>query len=160
VFDASPPRLPESLEYPFGYLPRFEITENRTQKETTRKFLLNKGAWDAAKSPSKNIPMTLFMLWMIGNSVHIFSLLVTVYSLINPVTAILQLKTVFEKYEGNESLILQKLVYILLNLLIISFAVYKCWSLGLLPTASDWAAFLSVKQMQEFSAGGLIFSQS
>ena len=43
---------------------------------------------------------------------------------------------------------LQKLVYVLANLVGIALAVYKCNSMGLLPTAqSDWLEFMATRQV-------------
>jgi hypothetical protein len=48
-----------------------------------------KKAWDMALSPSKSIPMNAFMLYMSGNSIQIFSIMVTVMLLWNSLNAIL-----------------------------------------------------------------------
>lgn len=45
-------------------------------------------AWEVAKGPGKGILMTAFMLWMAGGGVNIFSMMITMYAIINPVKAI------------------------------------------------------------------------
>ena len=42
-------------------------------------------AWDIAKGPIKSVPMNLFMMWMAGNTVHIFSLMMVFMLVMNPV---------------------------------------------------------------------------
>lgn len=50
----------------------------------------------------------------------------------------------------------QKFVYFLGNIVNIVLALYKCQSMGLLPThASDWLAFVEPQVALEFSGGGM-----
>lgn len=52
----------------------------------------------------------------------------------------------------------QKFVFFLGQLVNIALALYKCQSMGLLPThASDWLAFVEPQARLEYSGGGLIF---
>ena len=44
-----------------------------------------KKAKELAWSPGKNFMMTAFMLWMSGNGVHIFSIMITFYAIYNPI---------------------------------------------------------------------------
>ena len=54
---------------------------------------------------------------------------------------------------------LQKLIYILGNLVNVGVALYKCHSMGLLPThASDWLAFQEPAVQVEYSYGGITLS--
>ena len=59
---------------------------------------------------------------------------------------------VFERYESSKTkpqLIWPKLVYVILQLLTMALGLYKCSSMGLLPTAtSDWLAFMDSKQVK------------
>ena len=59
--------------------------------------------------------------------------------------------------EGNQA-ILQKLIYLVGNLLCVALALYKCQSMGLLPShASDWLDFIEPPQRIEFSGGGIAY---
>lgn len=59
--------------------------------------------------------------------------------------------------EGKQA-IMQKLIYLLGNLGCIALALYKCNSMGLLPThASDWLDFVESPQRIEFSGGGFAY---
>ncbi|KAG5463801.1 MAG: hypothetical protein BJ554DRAFT_6358 [Olpidium bornovanus] len=65
----------------------------------------------------------------------------------------------FEKFEvtgpakKHYSLLMPKLAFVAVQMLMLSFGVYKCSSMGLLPTAtSDWLAFLEPKTVLEYSA--------
>jgi len=139
-----------------------ETRSSQSTKHTSRADntdLKRKKAWEVAKGPGKSILMTVFMLWMAGSGVNIFSIMITLYAIINPVKAILGTNGVFSKFEDNKHpLLQQKAVFIALNVLSLSFAVYKCSTMGLLPTTpSDWISMLPVKQPVEFSGGGSIF---
>lgn len=53
----------------------------------------------------------------------------------------------FKSIEGQQAGV-QKLVYIIGNLLCLAMAIYKCQTMGLLPThASDWLAFAQPQQV-------------
>ena len=50
----------------------------------------------------------------------------------------------------------QKLVFILGQLIALGLALYKCQSMGLLPThSSDWLAFIEPQKRIEISGGGI-----
>ena len=53
----------------------------------------------------------------------------------------------FVSLEGeHDHVMLQKFFYLLGNLSLVALALYKCHSMGLLPTAtSDWLAFMEHK---------------
>lgn len=56
----------------------------------------------------------------------------------------------------TSSAILQMIVYVLGNFVNIGLALYKCHSMGLLPThASDWLAFVEPPIRQEYLGGGI-----
>jgi len=156
-------RQHQAIELPVGYNDRTLLTLKETEEKNSAKQkqqntdLKIKKAWEVAQSPFKNIFMTLFMAWMAGSSVHIFSIMITLYSFINPMKAILGTNEAFARFEEpGTSLILQKLSYIAVNLITVGIAVYKCSVLGLLPTTvSDWVHYLPVKQPYEFSSGTL-----
>ena len=123
---------------------------------TIRSELKEKKAWDLAKEPFSKIFLTSFMMWMSGNQVNIFSMIITILALWNPLQAIFSINSVFaplmsSKGETPISLTLPKLCYLFLNIILVGIALYKCQSLGLLPTPADWASSLSVSLPAEFS---------
>lgn len=59
--------------------------------------------------------------------------------------------------EGNHAAS-QKIVYFIGNIVNVGIALYKCQSLGLLPThASDWLAFAEPQVRIEYSGGGFSY---
>lgn len=63
--------------------------------------------------------------------------------------------------ESSSQKFLQGLVYLIGNLMGLALAVYKCQSMGLLPThASDWLAFIEPPEGFIKSKRGKIFPQN
>ncbi|CAG8592237.1 1722_t:CDS:2 [Paraglomus occultum] len=122
---------------------------------TDQETLKVKKAWEAAFSPGKSIPMNAFMLWMSGSGVTIFSVMITGMLFFSPIKALMGVDSVFERYESPKNkrqLLVPKMVYILLQLCTMGLGLYKCSSMGLLPTAtSDWLAFMEPKTVTEYS---------
>lgn len=58
--------------------------------------LLRKKAWDLATSPFKQLPMNMFMLYMAGGGIHIFSIMMVAMMLWRPVKAIASVPTAFK----------------------------------------------------------------
>lgn len=112
-------------------------------------------AWAVAQSPAKSIFMNMFMAWMSGSSIGIFSIMVMGYMLYGPLQTIASTSATFKAYEDDGvSLALPKLVYIALNLGVVAVGLYKAYSLGLLQISdSDWAIYLPVKAPLVATAG-------
>ncbi|KAJ1510438.1 hypothetical protein HMI54_001597 [Coelomomyces lativittatus] len=133
---------------------------NANSIETERKknvVLRNKKAWDHALSGGKQIPMNLFMMYMSGNSLQIFSIFITVMMFWNPIKALIGMQNGFQTLEGTGSdhLLLwkQKFAFIMFQLVNMGLALYKCQQMGLLPTAeSDWLAFMPPRMYLEESS--------
>ena len=84
------------------------------------------------------------MLYMSGNGIQIFSILITVMLLFNSIKSIMGTRGVFQRFENEQgSLLFPMLAYIAIQVVNFGLGVYKCSAMGLLPTAtSDWLAFL------------------
>ncbi|XP_014678549.1 PREDICTED: ER membrane protein complex subunit 4-like [Priapulus caudatus] len=120
--------------------------------------LVVKKSWDIALAPMKQLPMNLFIMWMSGNSISIFPIMMVGMMLFRPFKALFTLQNTFKMIEGSQAII-QRMVYFLGNVLGIGLALYKCQSMGLLPThSSDWLAFVQPQQRLEYSGGGIPLS--
>lgn len=112
-------------------------------------------------APAKSVPMNAFMLYMSGSGVQIFSMMVVGMLLTNPLKSILQIKSAFAPYltPGQPMALLpQQLVFIACQLMCMGLGIYKCWSMGLLPTeSSDWLAW---REPRVVSTVCLTFSSS
>jgi len=118
--------------------------------------------------------MQAFMLYMSGGGVQIFSMGIVFMLLFSPfknVAAIntgthplatstrplIHTHTAFAPFAPSSSssksfstLIIQKIVYILANMLTLALGLYKCSSMGLLPMGTgDWLAFETRKPVRE-----------
>lgn len=143
---------------PPGYTPAVSsfYPENFV-KETDSNHLIIKKSWDLALGPLKQVPMNLLILYMAGNSISIFPIMMVGMLIIKPVKALFTLQQTFKVKEGTYAFG-QKFVYFLGQLLNIALALYKCQSMGLLPThASDWLAFVELQMRMEYSGGGLTY---
>lgn len=113
-----------------------------------------KKSWDLALGPLKQVPMNLFIMYMAGNSISIFPIMMVGMLIVRPLKALFATHATFKMVEGS-SAAGQKLTYILGNLVNVGLALYKCHSMGLLPThTSDWLAFVEPQARLEHSAGG------
>ncbi|ESO82699.1 hypothetical protein LOTGIDRAFT_108713 [Lottia gigantea] len=120
--------------------------------------LIVKRSWDVALAPVKQVPMNMFIMWMAGNSISIFPIMMVGMMFIRPIYAILALQKTFKDIEGDQAPF-QKLVFIMGNVFCLAMAVYKCHVMGLLPThTSDWLAFVQAQERMEWCGGGILLS--
>ncbi|KIM63842.1 hypothetical protein SCLCIDRAFT_692156 [Scleroderma citrinum Foug A] len=124
-------------------------TKQTAEASASYAALKEKRAWDLAISPAKSLPVQAFMLYMSGGGVQIFSMGIVFMLLFTPFKNITGMNTAFAPFAPTSSgatslstLPLQKLVYVACNVLTLSVGLWKCRSMGLLPTGTaDWLAF-------------------
>ena len=117
--------------------------------------LLSKRSWNIAMGPFKSLPMNMFMMYMSGNSISIFPIMIIGMMVFRPIKSLMAYKGTFKMLDGDSQAILQKLVWILGNIIAVGVALYKCHSMGLLPTSpSDWLAFKEHRTRVEYIMGG------
>jgi len=127
--------------------------EVKTQDADSEQLIVKK-SWDIALGPIRQAPMTFFMLYMAGNSISIFPIMIIGMSFIRSVRAFFTVQQAFSMIQGYGAY-LQKVAFCLGNIFNICIAVYKCHSMGILPThASDWLAFVEPKIQLEYAGGG------
>ncbi|KAI9662804.1 MAG: hypothetical protein M1821_007850 [Bathelium mastoideum] len=104
-----------------------------------------KKAWELAIAPAKQLPMNGIMMYMSGNSLQIFSIMMVWMLFKNPVTAIVNINPTFARFETEgtkANMLLVKLVFVATNLLALALGIWKVNGMGLLPTTrSDWLAW-------------------
>uniref|UniRef100_A0A915Q659 ER membrane protein complex subunit 4 n=1 Tax=Setaria digitata TaxID=48799 RepID=A0A915Q659_9BILA len=116
--------------------------------------LMKKRAWDMALQPIKSLPMNLFMMYMSGNTISIFPIMMIAMMAWRPVKALMSVNPAFKPLQDEQmgSLLLHKLVFVLGNMMAVSMALYKLHSMGLLPNhASDWLDFQLPPQRMQYS---------
>lgn len=143
----------DNLASPPGYYPSLRHSQNEVGTGRDMGLIVKK-SWDVALGPLKQVPMNLFIMYMAGNSISIIPIMMVSMLLLRPVKALMTIKSKFAVIEGNQA-ILQKLVYFIGNLACLALALYKCQSMGLLPThSSDWLDFLENPKRMEYASGG------
>jgi hypothetical protein len=95
-----------------------------------------KKAWEVALAPVKQLPMTAIMMYMSGNSLQIFSIMMVLMAFKNPFMGLMATNQAFEKFEsgGTKSkLAMVKAVYVAMQLLALALGIWKVNGMGLLP---------------------------
>ena len=99
------------------------------------------------------LPMFLFMFWMTGSHLSVYTIMFTVQFATTPFKAIFNANQAFEPYEHKGlKLVLPKLLYIACNMVTIGLAAYKFSNMGIIPVLpSDWAGLFSPRVVMENS---------
>lgn len=95
-----------------------------------------KKAWEVAIAPAKQLPMNAFGMYMSGNSLQIFSIMMVFMLFKGPIQALLNIQGTFLRLEsdGNkQQMILAKLAYIACNLMALALGLWKINGMALLP---------------------------
>ncbi|KAK3507722.1 hypothetical protein QTP70_034827, partial [Hemibagrus guttatus] len=130
--------------YPVGYSDK-PVPDTSVQEADRN--LVEKRCWDVALGPLKQIPMNLFIMYMSGNTISIFPIMMVCMMAWRPIQALMSMSATFKLLESSSQQWLQGTVYLIGNLLGSALAIYKCQSMGLLPThSSDWLAFIEPPQ--------------
>ncbi|KAL1869942.1 hypothetical protein Daus18300_005403 [Diaporthe australafricana] len=87
-----------------------------------------KKAWEVALAPVKSLPMTAIMMYMTGNSLQIFSIMMVFMAFKNPIAGLLGTGQAFERFETetNKTKMLQvKLAYVAMQFVALAVGVWK-----------------------------------
>ncbi|KAH1314270.1 hypothetical protein KXV31_002582 [Aspergillus fumigatus] len=130
-----------------------QSTTSTTAKPDETDTLKLKKAWEIALAPLKQIPMNAIMMYMSGNSLQIFSIMMVFMLFKGPIQGLMNTNTVFAKFDTEGirgKLIGVKAVYVLMQLVLLGLGIWKVNAMGLLPTTrSDWLAWESERQPLE-----------
>jgi len=139
--------------YTTGHISDDKVTKSREEQTS----LIYKAAMGVATAPGKQLLMTGFMLWMTGNSLQIFSIMMLGMAFWQPLQKLLNVNAEFARFADSEvDLTLPKLAFIGCNLLALGLALYKSQAMGLLPTSAiDWLGPLIVRPAKEISSGSI-----
>lgn len=149
------PRSDMQLASPPGFNLSVGQSHNEVAKDEDQSRLIIKKSWDIALGPIKQVPMNLLFMYMSGNSISIFPIMMVGMMLIRQIKALFSTQATFKLIEGTQAGG-QKFVFFLGNLVNIGLALYKCHSMGLLPThTSDWLAFVDPQSRLEYFGGGV-----
>jgi hypothetical protein len=144
------PKSKTSIPDPPGYAPSTTKKSALTLKQqqaaalqvrkppTTEEMdaLKLKKAWEVALGPAKQLPMNAIGMYMTGNSLQIFSIMMVFMLFKTPITAIIGINSMFSRFEsaGNrDKMLLAKIVYLLTNCFLLALGIWKVNQMGLLP---------------------------
>lgn len=84
-------------------------------------------------------------MYMTGNSLQVFSIMMVFMLFKTPITAVLTISNAFSRFETEgtrDKILLAKVAYVLTNGLLLALGIWKVNQMGLLPTTrSDWLAW-------------------
>ncbi len=114
-------------------------SKQSTRKQPTQDemdTLKIKKAWEVALAPIKQLPMTAIMMYMSGNGLQIFSIMMVMMAFKNPIMGLMATNSAFTKFESESTkaqLLQVKLAYIAMQLVALALGVWKVNAMGLLP---------------------------
>uniref|UniRef100_A0AAV1UNG1 ER membrane protein complex subunit 4 n=1 Tax=Peronospora matthiolae TaxID=2874970 RepID=A0AAV1UNG1_9STRA len=156
--------LASNLE-PVGYVKGVTAEKGSTgtvaKAATNTSELKKKRAMEIGMAPFKSLLQTGFMMWMSGNSINIFSIMITAMIVMNTTKSLFTMNSAFASVtDGVIDLTQPKAIYMAGSLVGAAMGVYKCSNMGLLPTTSaDWTWLLPIKQAVETSSFVSSFNQ-
>eukprot|EP00656_Telonema_subtile_P040232 TRINITY_DN4529_c0_g1_i4.p1 TRINITY_DN4529_c0_g1~~TRINITY_DN4529_c0_g1_i4.p1 ORF type:complete len:187 (+),score=48.94 TRINITY_DN4529_c0_g1_i4:187-747(+) len=143
-----------ALGAPMGWSQLEETSDGSVTKKDDLAALKTSMAMEIAMGQGRSLMMNMFMMWMSGNSIHIMPIMFTGMAIMAPITAISNINQAFVKFHDVD-VTLAKLLYIVINILGLLAGMYKCSSLGLLPTKpADWLQLEQIQPAMQFSGGG------
>ncbi|KAH0556204.1 hypothetical protein GP486_005868 [Trichoglossum hirsutum] len=95
-----------------------------------------KKAWEVAIAPAKQLPVNAIMMYMSGNSLQIFSVMMVFMLFKTPIQALIALPNTFTRFETDGTrnrLWIVKFVYVLIQLVALGLGIWKVNGMGLLP---------------------------
>ena len=117
-------------------------------------------AWNVAMGPVKSIPMNAFMMYMVGSQLGIFQIMMLGMSVFRILSGFFQFKNANTAFQGNEQKTLMQLFWVVGQLGGLLLCIWKCNSMGLLPThPSDWLTFSQPAVPVEKSSNNYLWSK-
>ena len=96
-----------------------------------------KKAWEVAIAPAKQLPMNAFGMYMTGNSLQIFSIMMVFMLFKAPIQALISVQQTFARFEveGNRrnEMLVVKAAFVACNCMALALGVWKVNAMGLLP---------------------------
>ncbi|TKA82940.1 hypothetical protein B0A55_01306 [Friedmanniomyces simplex] len=130
------------------------VTQPRKQPTADEMDTLKlKKAWELALAPAKQLPMNAIGMYMTGNSLQIFSIMMVFMLFKAPIQAILNIQSTFQRLEtdtNRQQMLGVKAAFVGCNLLALALGIWKVNGMGLLPTTrSDWLAWEMTREPVE-----------
>ena len=102
--------------------------------------------------------MNFIMMYMSGNTLQIFSIMMVWMLFQNPLRALANMGSTFRRFDNertHQRLWAVKLVFVLMQFVVLGVGVWKVNGMGLFPNRrSDWLAWEGVRQGREMVGNG------
>ena len=98
-----------------------------------------KKAWEVAIAPAKQLPMNAIGMYMSGNSLQMFSIMMVFMLFKAPIQALMNINQTFARFESDgkkQEMLMVKAAFIGCNLLALALGTWKVNQMGLLPWVS------------------------
>lgn len=95
-----------------------------------------KKAWEMAIAPAKQLPMNAFGMYMTGNSLQIFSIMMVFMLFKGPIQAVFNTQSTFQRLETDSNrgqMWMVKAAFVACNCLALALGIWKVNAMGLLP---------------------------
>jgi hypothetical protein len=95
-----------------------------------------KKAWEVAIAPAKQLPMNAIGMYMSGNSLQMFSIMMVFMLFKAPFQALMNINQTFARFETDskkQEMLMVKAAFIGCNLLALALGTWKVNQMGLLP---------------------------
>jgi hypothetical protein len=103
--------------------------------EVTETLKLKK-AWEVAIAPAKQLPMNAIGMYMSGNSLQMFSIMMVFMLFKAPFQALMNINQTFARFETDskkQEMLMVKAAFVGCNLLALALGTWKVNQMGLLP---------------------------
>ncbi|QIX00210.1 hypothetical protein AMS68_005727 [Peltaster fructicola] len=146
TYTSTPPtKAKTALPDPPNYTRSTTVSRSKNAKQVVPRTeaemdtLKLKKAWEVALAPAKQLPMNAIGMYMTGNSLQIFSIMMVFMLFKGPITAVMNINNTFSRFESEskkQELLLVKLAFIATNALALGLGIWKVNGMGLLPYVS------------------------
>ena len=112
------------------------VTPRKPPSNEEMDTLKLKKAWEMALAPAKQLPMNAIGMYMTGNSLQIFSIMMVFMLFKGPIQALFNIQNTFGRLEtdGNKgNMVLVKAAFVGCNFLALALGIWKVNGMGLLP---------------------------
>lgn len=95
-----------------------------------------KKAWEVAIAPAKQLPMNAIGMYMSGNSLQMFSIMMVFMLFKAPIQALMNINQTFARFESDgkkQEMLMVKAAFVGCNLLALALGTWKVNQMGLLP---------------------------
>jgi hypothetical protein len=117
--------------------PQWVLDLNSTSPEPPRTTTLKlKKAWEVALAPAKSLPMNAIGMYMSGNSLQMFSIMMVFMLFKAPLQALFSINQTFARFETEgkrQEMWMVKGAFVGCNLLALALGMWKVNGMGLLP---------------------------